>query len=267
MSKFRSKTPVSKKIIQPIIHREIQPVITKEIQPVIIKQIQPVVHLEIQPIIHQEIQPVITTEIQPIIQEMIQPVIFDENQTNIEEVILQLYESHKEEKEEIEERHITKCEVVPLVKKEQKHIEKIMVQPYIMKKEEHLTKKDVDEKKEYKTMKYYRYKFVPYIRKKNGDIIPLDPNETDPIQTNTNLMETVIAVIFSSLTYNINFPMACKKTDIFSKIEIKLYQEFPELKNKKLYFISGGRTVNKHWTFEENKIKNGSTILIQEINE
>ena len=136
-----------------------------------------------------------------------------------------------------------------------------------MKKERHTTKKDVDEKKEYKTMKYYRYKFVPYLRKKNGDIIPLDPNGTDPIQTSTNLMETVIAVIFSSLTYNINFPMACKKTDIFSNIEKKLYQEFPELKNKKLYFISGGRTVNKHWTFEENKIKNGSTILIQEINE
>ena len=119
-------------------------------------------------------------------------------------------------------------------------------------------------------MKYYKYKFVPYIRKKNGDIIPLDPDETKPNQTSTNstnLMETVIAVIFSSLTYDINFPMACKKTDIFSKIEKKLYQKFPELNNKKLYFISGGKTVNKHWTFEENKIKNGSTILIQEINE
>ena len=101
--------------------------------------------------------------------------------------------------------------------KEQKHIEQIMLQPYIMKIERHTTEKDVDEKKEYKTMKYYRYKFVPYIRKKNGDIIPLDPNETEPIQISPNLMETVIAVIFSSLTYNINFPMACKKTDIFSK--------------------------------------------------
>ena len=49
-----------------------------------------------------------------------------------------------------------------------------MLQPYIMKIERHTTEKDVDEKKEYKTMKYYRYKFVPYIRKKNGDIIPLD---------------------------------------------------------------------------------------------
>ena len=37
-------------------------------------------------------------------------------------------------------------------------------------------------------MKYYRYKFVPYIRKKNGDIIPLDPNETEPIQTSSDFL-------------------------------------------------------------------------------
>ena len=37
------------------------------------------------------------------------------------------------------------------------------------------------------------------------------------------MMESVIAVNFISISHNINYPMACEKTDIFSKIEEKLY--------------------------------------------
>ena len=78
-------------------------------------------------------------------------------------------------------------------------------------------------------------------------------------------METIIAVNFVSLNNNINFPMACKKTDIFAKIEEKLFHEFPSLKSKKIYFIANGNKINKSLTFEQNKIKNGNTILINEI--
>ena len=62
--------------------------------------------------------------------------------------------------------------------------------------------------------------------------------------------------------------MPCKKTDKLSKIKQKLYQEllqeFPKLKNKNLYFICNGNVIDKSLTFEQNKIKNGSTILIEE---
>ena len=77
-------------------------------------------------------------------------------------------------------------------------------------------------------------------------------------------MEAIIAVNFISLNDNINYPMACKKTDIFSKIEEKLYHEFPQLKSKKIYFIANGNIVDRSSTFEQNKIKNGTTILIRE---
>ena len=56
--------------------------------------------------------------------------------------------------------------------------------------------------------------------------------------------------------------MACRKTDIFAKIENKLYNEFPELKTKKLYFIVSGNIVNKSYTFEQNKIKSSDIKLI-----
>ena len=77
-------------------------------------------------------------------------------------------------------------------------------------------------------------------------------------------METIIAVNFTSLDQKINYPMACKKTDIFENIVVKLYNEFPNLKYKKIYFIANGNVVNRSLTFEQNKIKNGSTILIRE---
>ena len=72
------------------------------------------------------------------------------NQTNIEEFILQLYESHKGWKEEIEERHTTQCKVVPQVETIVQNNVRRKVVPYSMKKERHTTKKNVDDKKNIK---------------------------------------------------------------------------------------------------------------------
>ena len=48
----------------------------------------------------------------------------------------------------------------------------------------------------------------------------------------------------------------------FQKIEIKLFEVFPELKPKNIYYLANGNTINKISTLKENKIKNGDTILI-----
>ncbi len=260
--------------IQPIIHRDIQPVITTEIQPVINQKIQPVVHEEIQPVILEEIQPVITQQIQQIINKKIQPVIFMENQTNIEEIITQLEQSQKQMDTKIIEKHQNQIIVAPSVKREIKTSEKVIVQPYIMRQVVNSTKTVVEEKTE--TIKEITevVEYVPYIQYKNGIILPYekkeikekkDKKEQKYIKTSYQSMETIIAVNFISLNYNINFPMACKKTDIFSKIEKKLYHEFPILKSKQIYFVANGNAIDRSLTFEQNKIKSGNTILINEI--
>ena len=51
-------------------------------------------------------------------------------------------------------------------------------------------------------------------------------------------METIISVNFTSLDQKINYLMACKKTYIFENIEDKLYNAFPNLKYKIIYFNS-----------------------------
>ena len=275
MSKFRSKTPVSQKEIQiqEIIHKNIQPIITTEIQPIINEKIQPVVHKEIQPIIHENIQPVITTEIQPVITKKIQPVIFMENQTNIEEVIQQLRESSPQTLKEV---HTTENEILPQTKKEVKSINQVKVQPYIMKVEMHANKNSVAP--EIKTIEQHMeiVEYVPYIQYKDGKILPYEEKEPNTINTSNitsdkdinpsiRIMEAIIAVNFVSWNQKINYPMACRKTDIFEKIEEKLYLEYPELKSKRIYFIANGKAIDKSSTLEENKIKNGNTILINEM--
>ena len=63
-------------------------------------------------------------------------------------------------------------------------------------------------------------------------------------------MEKIIAINFISVVYNINFPMASKKTDIFLNLEKKLFDEYTVLKSKKLYYIANGGVINKYLSLE-----------------
>ena len=74
--------------------------------------------------------------------------------------------------------------------------------------------------------------------------------------------ENIFAVNFISLDQNIQFPMACRDTDIFSDLEKKLYLEYPQLKNKNLYFIANGNVVDKTLSLKKNKITSGTGIII-----
>jgi hypothetical protein len=222
-----------------------------------------VIHKEIQPIIHQEFQPVITTEIQPVINEEIQPVVFSEMDPNIEETIQQLNRSANN----------TTNEFIPNYEKEKgilgSHLEII---PYIEKVEQHTSINKVVPSVQRETKTILQRVYVPFIQFRDGSIHPYEkqsiknlyPYGKQTIGATQEIMEGIIAVNFVSLEQNISYPMACKKTDIFANIEKKLYDEYPKLKSKNLYFIASGNYVNRSLTFEQNKIQSGSTILIKE---
>ena len=275
MSKYESKTSIFDKgmiEIQPIIYKDIQPVITTNVQPIIAKKIQPVVHREIQPVITTYIQPIITTNIQPIITKKIQFVIFKENQTNIDEQIKYLEQSNISKKNSI----VRQTFVEPSVRRETKTIKQPVIQAFVQRVVQNIEKIEIVPKTETITEEIEIIEYVPYIQYKNGEIVPYKKAEKqekkeNKIHTSTNstyssnAMKSIIAVNFVSLTYNINFPMACKKTDVFSKIEKKLYQEFPDLKSKKIYFVANSAVIDKSSTFEQNNIKSGNTILINDL--
>ena len=64
---------------------------------------------------------------------------------------------------------------------------------------------------------------------------------------------------------NIHYPISCSEEDMFSKIEQKLFDEFPELKSKNIFYLANGNIVNKSMTLKNNKIDNGTTILLNYI--
>ena len=81
------------------------------------------------------------------------------------------------------------------------------------------------------------------------------------IKKNKNL----IAVVFTSADQMINYAVSCYPDDLFSTVETKLVLEHPELKNKNMAFICNGQAPNRYATLEENKIKNGSVIMVFEL--
>ena len=89
--------------------------------------------------------------------------------------------------------------------------------------------------------------------------------EEDDDSLLSNSSNIIFAVIFMSTDHTIIYPITCKNSDIFSKLEEKLYVEYPDLKNKNIYFISNGEIINRTVTVKKNRIKNGNTILIKEI--
>ena len=78
----------------------------------------------------------------------------------------------------------------------------------------------------------------------------------------TDREEKTIAVVFISLDKRLHFPMSCKISDIFEKLEEKLYLEYPDYKKENTYFITNGKLVIKSETLEKNGIKNGDSIIV-----
>lgn len=75
--------------------------------------------------------------------------------------------------------------------------------------------------------------------------------------------EKAIAINFSSINQKIsNFCLVCKNTDIFVKLEEKLYNEYPEYKDIETYFMANGNKIKRFKTLEENKINNGNNIVL-----
>ena len=72
----------------------------------------------------------------------------------------------------------------------------------------------------------------------------------------------IMAVNFTSPDQDIQFPMACKNTDIFARLEEKLYNEYPKYKDYNTYLTVNGNVIKRFKSLEENGIKNGNSIIV-----
>ena len=59
-----------------------------------------------------------------------------------------------------------------------------------------------------------------------------------------------------------NYAMTCKNTDLFVRLEEKLYNDYPLYKNYDTLFMVNTRRILRFKTMDENKIKNNDIISV-----
>ena len=77
--------------------------------------------------------------------------------------------------------------------------------------------------------------------------------------------EKIIAAHFISTDQLVDFSIPCKNTDLFVRIEEKLFNEYPQYKKSNTFFTAGGKLVERNKTMSENKIDTGIKILLNVI--
>ena len=76
--------------------------------------------------------------------------------------------------------------------------------------------------------------------------------------------DKILAINFISMGNNDigHFNLICKNTDLFIKLEERLYNDFPQFKNYETYFEINTRRIKRFKTIAENNIKNNDLINI-----
>ena len=76
--------------------------------------------------------------------------------------------------------------------------------------------------------------------------------------------EEILSVLFMTQGNQdiINYSMACKNTDLFVRLEERLYEDYPKYKNYETLFLVNTRKILRFKTLEENKIKNNDIISL-----
>ena len=94
---------------------------------------------------------------------------------------------------------------------------------------------------------------------------PKDKSELDNNNVNKNSSNgKIISVLFMTQGNQdiINYSMACRTTDLFSSLEERLYQDFPNYRNVEKIFMVNANRISRNKTLEENNIKNNDIINI-----
>ena len=85
---------------------------------------------------------------------------------------------------------------------------------------------------------------------------------------NGNSKDNILSIGFTSCDQKINnFFLSCKDSELFVRIEEKLYDEYSEYKEKETYFTVTGNKIKRFKTLKENNIKSGSIIMLNIIDE
>ena len=94
---------------------------------------------------------------------------------------------------------------------------------------------------------------------------PKDKSELDNNNVNKKSESgKIISVLFMTQGNQdiINYSMICRTTDLFSSLEERLYQDFPNYRNVEKIFMVNANRIFKDKTLEENNIKYNDIICL-----
>ena len=76
--------------------------------------------------------------------------------------------------------------------------------------------------------------------------------------------EKILAVNFVSMGVNDigHYNLICKNTDLFVRVEERLYKDFPQFKDYETFFSINNKRIKRFKTLEDNKIKSNDVINI-----
>ena len=72
-------------------------------------------------------------------------------------------------------------------------------------------------------------------------------------------MQLILLLLIKKIGH---YAIPCKNTDTFVRLEEKLYEDYPEYKDKDTYFIKNGNKIKRFKSLDENKIKNNDVLIL-----
>ena len=87
--------------------------------------------------------------------------------------------------------------------------------------------------------------------------------ENNPFNKTLYTREQMIALNFLSTDSKLHYAIPCLNKDLFVDVEKKLYDKYPEYKEKNNNFLSQGKVVLRFKTVEENQLESGIPIIMQ----
>ena len=93
-------------------------------------------------------------------------------------------------------------------------------------------------------------------------------NEISNLRLNANnknirfSLDDIVTVTFKSIDQKVDIAFSVPKTDLFVKLEEKLYMQFPDFRDSNNYFTINRRMIKRFRTIQENQLNNFDKILL-----
>ena len=98
----------------------------------------------------------------------------------------------------------------------------------------------------------------------NDYIFQLSNSNNNEQLVNFKTGDKIIAVLFMTQGNQdiYNYTMPCKTSDLFVRLEERLYHDFPKYRNFETFFMVNARRIFRFKSLEENQIKNNDIISL-----